>query len=73
MADRRYFTPYSYKPGACIGSLLNVPVPVNVSHVDVWSGDGVIRWTTRSGNDHEMKWPDDGDIMPVIIAMRMSC
>lgn len=48
-------------------------VPCNVRHVDVWEKKGKITWRTKSGGYHEMDWPADGDVMPVIIAMRISC
>jgi hypothetical protein len=76
MSDRRFFRPYqpfNYKPGACIGSLLGEPIPLNVTHVDIWQLEGKIVWHTRSGARHEMDWPSDHDILSIIVAMRISC
>jgi len=77
MADHRFFEPYVYIAGRnenrSIGKLMDVPVPVNVAHLNVWTGHGKIEWRTRTGGRHEMEWPADGDIMPIIVAMRMSC
>jgi hypothetical protein len=72
MADHRFFSPSS-DPNKPIGTLLGVPVPVNVTIVDIWHPTGNIVWFTRTGKRHEMEWPADGDVMPIIVAMRLSC
>jgi len=79
MADHRFFHPYVYDAAytdtpRSIGSLMGVTVPVNVAHVDIWATKGKIVWRNKgSGKFHEMEWPADGDVMPVIVAMRISC
>jgi len=77
MADHRFFHPYVYDAAytdtpRSIGTLMDVPVPTNIAHLNVWPGNGKVQWRTRSGKHHEMDWPPDGDIMPIIVAMRMS-
>jgi hypothetical protein len=77
MADHRFFLPAGAfsqrKPSESIGSLMGVTVPIHVLSIDVWDCAGKIVWHTRNGKRHEMEWPADGDVMPIIVAMRMSC
>lgn len=74
MSDHRFFRPYYTKSvDLSIGELMGVRVPSNVAHLNIWPGNGKIEWRTRNGKRHEMKWPPDGDITPIIVAMRMSC
>jgi hypothetical protein len=72
MADRRLFWPFAY-PNESIGKLAGETVPSNVAHIDLWSAQGKVEWRTRNGNYHQMNWPADNDVMPIIVAMRMSC
>jgi len=72
VSDHRFIDPFAYDPAIkSIGKLMGETVPSNVLRIDIWDQPGKIVWFTRGGR-HEMDFPHD-DIMPVIVAMRMSC
>jgi hypothetical protein len=52
---------------------MGIEVPVNVRLVNVWGLENKVIWRNRDGSEHEMEWPADGDVTPIIVAMRMSC
>jgi len=58
-----------------IGLLYGQKVPVGVISVDIGgsnSGKPTIIWRTDTGGIHSMVVPDEG-IIPVVVAMRLSC